>query len=57
MIINRAYRSEYNRNASVLVVEYCEYKQSWSEKQEQGYFAMRIFGKRKPGKSKQAQIL
>ncbi len=43
MIINRAYRSEY--------------KQSWSEKQEQGYFAMRIFGKRKPGKSKQAQIL
>jgi len=46
MIINRAYRSSY-----------CEYKQSWSEKQEQGYFAMRIFGKRKPGKSKQAQFL
>ena len=57
MIINRAYRSEYNRNASISDVKYCEYKQSWSEKQEQGYFAMRIFGKRKPGKSKQAQIL
>ncbi len=57
MILNRTYQSSVNQNTSILFDKYCEYKQSWSEKQEQGYFAMRIFGKRKPGKSKQAQIL
>ena len=47
MLFNRAYQSNY-----------FECKQSWSEKTtEYGLITMRIFGKRKPGKSKQAQIL
>ena len=56
MILNRAYQSSLNQNTSILVDMYYEYKQSWSDKQEQGYVVMRSYGKRKPGKSKQAQI-
>lgn len=47
MLFNRAYQSNY-----------FECKQSWSEKStEYGLITMRSNGKRKPGKSKQAQIL
>lgn len=56
MILNRAYQSSVNQNTSFLFDIYCEYKQSWSEKSEQGHIVMRSYGKRKPGKSKQAQI-